>query len=122
MMRSRGTTGGLRHPVPYQCHPRDLIYPLASPLRSCSLQALREHFVARVPPAILPAFQALWSGAGSLRPEQIAPFAVWVEQAGGADFRVPDAFERARATGQAQYWASLGLTPPGALRGRRQLL
>ena len=112
MMRSRGAPGGPRHPVAYQCHPRDLIFPVASPLRSCSLHALRERFLDLVPAHVLPAFRAVWSGAGSFRPEVAAPFALWVEQAGGADFRVPNAYERARATGQADYWARLGLTPP----------
>ena len=111
MMRSRGAPGGPRHPVAYQCHPRDLLYPVASPLRECSLHALHQRFLDLVPAHVLPAFHAVWSGAGSVRPDVAAPFALWVEQAGGAEFRVPNAFERARATGQASYWGQLGLTP-----------
>ena len=71
---------------------------------------LHDFIKARLPERLKGAFAIVWQGQAKRHPGPAEEFALWVEANPQYGFRVPNAAERARATGQAAYLAALGLT------------
>ena len=109
MMRSRGVPADPPRAVAYQHHPRSLLYTRSCRLRTVPSKDLWGRWVAMLPPETHRAFQLVWS-RGYINEDAAAPYVDWVRAHSACGFRVPNAQERARVTGQQVYWNSLGLT------------
>ena len=111
-MRNRGRDGEIQAST-YQYHPRHLLYH-ENPEQGWHagvLEDAHKRLKQHIPKHLQASFKLLWHGCPREQEDSTLPAARWINTHGTRlGFRVPNAGERARATGRGGYLSSLKLT------------
>ena len=111
-MRNRGRDGEIQAST-YQYHPRHLLYH-ENPEQGWHAGVLADahkRLKQHIPKHLQASFKLLWHGCPREQEDSTLPAARWINTHGTRlGFRVPNAGERARATGRGAYLSSLKLT------------